>query len=456
MRRGDVIRDAAGHDRSELGVRRLSKWLGKGAGETLDCPARLGVASAVAVLLLLLTALGAYGYVGLVGKPSDLDFFIRESFRGDEIDDRNFKYTNEYFLNVFSFRHLTSSDDIWTAHTKGYRLAMGSTTSDEFFLDHEAKVDAELGARTTLHYRFVQAEDYDSRFVRNLVGLSHSFSRVIGAYGYTQLNGFKADIDAGGGLLITTAPVKLNLGFAFPQALLNTKSETGERFERQAFGLGLAATVPVTDRWTVSVRLFENFPLVLERPQEALTFRFRRFVYGLGIEGRLDATSRIRWAVYGENTAKEREFSAPRSGDNTRVSRFALRSSLVYSRAWQGGTLLDAGVLFQRFYEPTRFPLAPGRTVIRERTEAFLFAQLAWHVWKGLFLVPGLFSGPVEAIDRRPNAVAPETGGRSLQAKASVGIAYRFSDQAYLQLQPTFDLDQRRFGGAGPNFVAAF
>lgn len=415
----------------------------------------LGVVSAVTVFLLLAGAGGAAGYIGLIGTPSDLDFFMRESFRGDEIDDRNFRYADEYFLNVLSFRHLSSSDAIWTAHTKGYRLALGSVTSNEFFLDQEAKFDVELGANIALHYRFVQAEDYDSRYFRHLVGLSYRFSDVVRPYAYTQLSGFKEDIDVGGGLLMAVKPVQLNLGFVFPQAFLNTKSRTDERFERQAVGLGLVATLPVADRWKITVRLFQNFPLELEAPREARTFQFRRFVYGTDIAYRIDATSGLRWAVHGEDTEKEREFLAPQNVDNAHMTRFALRSTLIYSHAWPSGTLLDTGIFFHRLREPTRFPLAPARTVRRERTEVLLFGQASWRVWKDLLFVPGLFLGYVEALDRRPPSAPPETND-SVQAKVSLGLAYRFSEYAYLQLQPTFDLDQPRFGGGGANFVATF
>ena len=415
----------------------------------------LEVVSAVAVFLLLAGAGGAAGYIGLIGTPSDLDFFMRESFRGDEIDDRNFRYADEYFLNVLSFRHLSSSDAIWAAHTRGYRLALGSVTSAEFFLDHEAKIDLELGANIALHYRFVQAEDYDSRYFRHLVALSYRFSTVVRPYAYTQLSAFKEDIDIGGGLLVAAKPVQLNLGFVFPKAFLNTKSRTDERFERQAFGLGLVATLPVSERWRITVRLFQNFPLEIAAPREGRAFQFRRFVYGPEIAYRIDAASSLRWAVHGEDTEKEREFLGPRNVENARMRRFALRSMLVYSHAWQSATLLDTGIFFHRFREPTRFPLAPARTVRRERTEVLLFGQVSWRVWNGLSVVPGVFFGYVEALDRRPPAAPPETDD-SVQAKVSLGLAYRFSEYAYLQLQPTFDLDQPRFGGAGAHFVATF
>jgi hypothetical protein len=408
------------------------------------------------VAVFLATVTGACGYVGFVGVPTDFDFFMRESFRGDEVKDRDFEYTTDYFLNAFSFRHLTSSDSIWMTDPQGYRLAMGSVTSDEFFLDHEAKVAVALLPRFSFHYRFVQAEDYDSRYLRNLVGLSYDISRHTGAYGFIQLNGFKKDIDVGGGMLITTTPVRLNVGFVFPKAFLNMKSKTNERFERQAFGLGTVTTMALSSRLSLSARLFHNFPLELEKPREALTFKYRRFVYGVAVAYQLNSAINIHLGLYGEDTEKERLFSGASNVDNARITRTALRITLVYTRVWPNGTLLDTGVFFHRFREPTRFPLTPLWTIVRERTEGFLFGQLALHVWKGFRLVPGLFVGLVDAHERRPNTGLPATGGESFEAKVSLALAYRFSDRAYLQLQPSYDLDDQIFGGAGPNLVVMF
>ncbi|GIX49769.1 MAG: hypothetical protein KatS3mg131_3980 [Candidatus Tectimicrobiota bacterium] len=411
---------------------------------------RCCIRRAVAVILLLF-ARSAEGYLGLSGTPGPLDFFLREAFRGDEVEDRDFRYRDDYFLNVFSTRHLTSSDALWGAAARGYRLAMGSVTSDEFFLDQEARFEVALLPGLALHYRFVQAEDYDSRYLRHAVGLSYRTTQALTAYGFTRLNGFKEDIDAGGGLRVTAGPLDLDLGFVFPQAFLNLKSRTEARFEKQAFGLGGVATLALAPRWHLTLRLFRTFPLELEKPREALLFSFRRLAYGASVAYHFHPTRSLRLALYGEDAVKVRQFSGSRAAESARLERTALRLTLVYTQAWPGGTLLDTGLFVHYFYEPTRFPQAPAQSLTRRRTEVIGFGQLAMPVWKGFTLVPGVFLGPVEAVDRRTDAL-----GFGLEAKVSLALAYRFSPRAYLQLQPSYDLDDRIFGGAGPTLVVVF
>jgi hypothetical protein len=418
--------------------------------------AQLKLVILTTVLLLVSNTGRAAAYDGLVGTTTDFDFFVRESFRGDEVDDRNFEYDAEYFLNVLSFRHLTSADEVWTAHRQGYRLALGSVTNDEFFLDQEVKADAQLGTPLTLHYRFVQAEDYGSRYVRNLVGLSVRVSNVLSVYGFTQLNGFKEDIDVGGGLLVTTKPVQINLGVVFPQAFLNTKSQDDASFEEQAVGLGAVVRVALQPRWSLAVRIFQQLPLELRQPQEELTFEFRRLVFGARLTYRINPTSMLSWRLDGEDTEKQRRFSERMRQDDAQLTRFALRSTLVYTRTWQHGHVLDVGVFVHRLDEPTRFANTPFRSVDRERTEVLFFGQFAWRVWDDLFVVPAFFGGVVNAVDHRPTSVLPDRGGDSVQAKLNLGVAYHLSDRAQLRLQATFDLDQQRFGGAGAVLVATF
>lgn len=91
------------------------------------------------------------------------------TFRFDELDPRDFEYNDEYFINVLNYTQRITHRWKYEDAALGYSITAGSLRNDELYLDQRAKVRLPFSNFLTAEYRYVEWEDYDSRFQRHEV-----------------------------------------------------------------------------------------------------------------------------------------------------------------------------------------------------------------------------------------------------------------------------------------------
>jgi len=119
-------------------------------------------------------------------------------FRGDEVGPRTFHLDGEVYINLLSYEQPLESEATWLAKREGYRLALGSMSGHDLWLEHEIKALAKVSDRISIRVLAHQGVDIDSSFVFVQPVLEYNLSENHAFIVPTVLDGDKGNI--GGGL----------------------------------------------------------------------------------------------------------------------------------------------------------------------------------------------------------------------------------------------------------------
>lgn len=350
-------------------------------------------------------------------------------FRGDEIEDRDFKYTEDYFLTVLSYRLPYEWRAGWPWVDSGFQGTAGSLRASEFYVSNEARIRPRIGRGFRFHFRYDEKEDFDSRYRRVELGIERDIARGLSAELFGEILPEKAGDDVGLAIWWRPGPRKyLRLSGILPDVIYNRKSDEGD-YARKPWTLCLEGEADLSDAWTAGFIVQENFPLELERPADGLVFRYRQFKARAHLEHRLRGGAEIAIDGALEDTRKAYRYAADPGRD---FHRFAgdggieVRHRLGCHRLWYGAR-------FFRLWERKDY-LPPGEVdETLGRRELPLYAGGEIPLWADLRF--------------RPELLLMYPGSRSFQAKLALGVLWRIADRARAVINPTLDLDEGRFGG---------
>lgn len=327
-------------------------------------------------------------------------------FRQDEVEPRDYRYRDDHFISVFTYTPRLShrwawgwaSDELrrwwWSHPAVGYAVSAGSVSNDDLWVYQGAIVRLPLGDHLSGEYRFLQEEDYDSRYLRNEVELLVRLFRpgpslgyslggtpaedglFLGALGLIDADKEFADVGVVGGWRGEWLGLRLDL--IAPDYFYNEKAEDFAEYRRR----------PITLRAKVGARLRHpdleltawwdhDLPLELRQPAEDdLRFRFRQFTGGAGV--RWGVGEGVRWdlQVWGERTRKRRRTTDPLRNDDTDREAVTLLSGLELDRPpllASSSRLADVVLVsvFAHWMDEVRQAyLAPEGSVVR-RVEAY-------------------------------------------------------------------------------------
>jgi len=417
-------------------------------------------------------------------------------FRFDEVERRNFEYTNEYFMNLLAYRPRLSHRWRWSQSAVGYRITAGSVRTSELYVDQRAIVRIPWSNHLVGEYRFVETEDYDARYLRNEVEVKFRFFRpewrpdLLDTFGRTP----PPDGLFFGGLGLLDADKEFaDLGFALgygeelwgvrldlwnPDFFFNGKNRFDAEYETAPLTLkGSAYGSLPGARVDVSAFVEYDAPLELMLPagqdlvfeRQDLEFRYEQLQGGFNVRWWAGEGVRVDVEVWGELTSKERRSSDAALVDD--LDREALK-------AWGQVEVDVAPVLGEEWSSRTTDVAWVGLHghVLREDTDRLLdrTRDITIHRGEAFFecgYVAGLPSpGPEYEFGARFSGqfgfgslrdVRPEIGRHRVTERilALVGVGFEatFLDGLGFAFgQFTFRLDEPEFGGGNVQVMMRF
>lgn len=94
-----------------------------------------------------------------------------EPFRLEQIKPRDFRLTENYYFDRFTYRFPNDWRFAWMENPEGFRLTAGSVSSKELYSFQELRKSVDLGDGVFGRIEYLRDEDLDSRYNRFLVGL---------------------------------------------------------------------------------------------------------------------------------------------------------------------------------------------------------------------------------------------------------------------------------------------
>lgn len=272
-------------------------------------------------------------------------------FHEKAILDRGFKYRDDYFMSVLSYRPRYPLRVMWRLASTGYALTVGSVSTSDFLLDQDARVRLPFASWFIGEFDFIQGEDYDERFLRATVeatilvpGTSGSPpSRILsfrdntpppwGLFvgGAGELNAFKEFDDIGLNVGYRNRIVGLKLEATLPEFKFNDKNRSGGKIEGTVAALlgqlelALTGSGPYFSAWGHwQPRVNGSFP---EESLRQGSIEKARFGTELVVPVTRAFVIDIDWL--GESTRKRRGFA----GQPERDDRFAREAGQLWVEA---------------------------------------------------------------------------------------------------------------------------
>lgn len=259
-------------------------------------------------------------------------------FRDDELDPRDFEYSDDNFINVFSYRHRLSHRWrwanaasprwrwFWSDNALGYQITAGSLTTDELYLHQEAIVRLPWSNNITGEYRFIETEDYDERYLRNEVEVLFRFFRpayslpllatvgrtppedglFFGGQGLLDAEKWHADIGWVAGYRGATFGIRLDV--IQPDYWFNAKNPEDAEYTTEPLTLRAKVGALLLDGDLELLAWFEDdLPLRGQFPERGdIVGRYRQLEAGAAARWRVTPGVRLDADVYGERTRKRR------------------------------------------------------------------------------------------------------------------------------------------------------
>lgn len=144
------------------------------------------------------------------------------------LEGRDFIYNSESFLHRLSYRHIQDTPGPAEA---GVRGTAGSTRSAEFFTDIALRVNLPFDNRKqAFHLAMYRQEDFDGRFDRQLVGISHQLTDTWQLRVQSDVRADKAESDIWFEAIQNRGPWRLRLVTILPDAYFNSKSALDDEY----------------------------------------------------------------------------------------------------------------------------------------------------------------------------------------------------------------------------------
>ncbi|MEM7165169.1 MAG: hypothetical protein AAF581_06865 [Planctomycetota bacterium] len=378
--------------------------------------------------------------------------------RDDEVAGRDFQYNELSFLHRFSYRYRPASDWSWSRHRQGYRGTGGSVRSDELYVEQELRKRLELDSSLFFDFRHRVSEDFDGRYDRTLTGVGLRLRDSWSVTLLADIVGNKGDIDTHLETAWTGEQHHLRLALVLPDTVVNSKGDV-DRYSQAPY-TAFAEFGWLHDSGVEYDIWFNANPHTrLERPKDSLDFAYDRYSAGTRLRMPVGGTWWLHADAAGETSGRTwNPFPGATATD--------LNDRSLQRKHWELNAELHKplhanvdgwiGLRYFRFEERDRRPQAPlvnGSITLRE-TMAHL--GVVWRVRESVTLWPGLYGQFANSRYGFPGNPAESDNDASFRGKLAVPIEVRFERPAVLTINPTFRLDDLRFGGANVQFEAYF
>lgn len=413
-------------------------------------------------------------------------------WRFDEVEPRRFDYSDEYFINAYSYRPRLSHRWAWQGAAVGYRVTAGSLASDELYLNQEAIVRLPFSDHLVGQYRFREWEDYDARWLRNEVEVVFQFLRPPWRLPLTETLGWTPVYDGlflgGMGLLDADkefADVGLLVGWRgtrfgwrldaiAPDFFFAGKSKGALKeaeYEREPYTLrGTLGGDLLDGDLGLTAWVEHDLPVHLTNPRGALVdaVRYRQTSAGLSARWRIAHDLRADLELTGETTRKRRRTPDDplRSDDVAReAARAWLQLELDRAPLWGEGASRKRDTWFLgahlHLLDEETDSLAPDNDMTIRRGEGYLEVGYVLAIPSpgpqyGFGVRATAWGGFLSMRDVR-EGIDKHTVTEKLVAKVGIGLEVELREGlAFGFLQFTFRLDEPSFGGGNAQVMMRF
>ncbi|MFK7740841.1 MAG: hypothetical protein AB8H80_11015 [Planctomycetota bacterium] len=394
--------------------------------------------------LLALTTVGRTAYAQHLNRAVWLGF-EEEGVR------RNFSQGTEYFLDRFSYVVTPPWHDrglqLWGNQV---RYAVGSVTSRDFTFEGRIDHSLQLGDGVAFDYHVLQGEHRDARFVRNAIGLRYALDDETQLIAQGTPFADKGNIDISfGGFFFRDGDDGLRALLTLVDAP-SEKSRTTD-YLQAPYGLQLAGAFGDKNDLRVAFDVGAQLPMRAQRLADEAQLDFERYIATAEVRQKLGENASLVGAVEAEYTDKT---LAPAMANDPLREHF--HRTFVQARAeyWHdGSTPWSVGLLHTYHRESGLRPNDPAMDLRTNRREWFGIARMHLRMDDKLSFEPQLFAGHVQDAFRD----GLETRDRSrFEGKLAWNTRWDFSENAFLVIIVTAQLDELAFGGGGAQFVARF
>ena len=413
------------------------------------------------------------------------------TFRFDEIEPRDFEYTDEYFINVLNYTRRLTHQWRFEDAALGYDITAGSVSKNDLYIDQRVKVRLPFSNVLSGKYRLIEWEDYDTRFQRHevevLVRLFREDLRpaLLDSVGHTPApDGLFFGIQGAPAAEKEFADLGWVLGYRdsiwglrcdalAPDLFYDEKNAEQGDYERNPYTLRVTGWLTLLGG-DLSLEGWYNHELplrlVLPERNSGLVFRYRQV--RAGFKARWEPRHDLRFGlrVRAERTRKRRVANDPDPFLSDRLNREAFRltaqaeldvSSLWGARASHPSDTWIFSLQVHLLNERVRRPRAPlsGDTLRRQET----YAEVAY-----LLAIPS--PGPGSRLAIRASAAGGFFSWRDVRprlerhrvtekllVKLSGGLEIGFRDErASMLFQLTYRADDQTFGGGNVQVQLTF
>lgn len=378
-------------------------------------------------------------------------------FRGDELGRRSFGMDEEFFLNVLSFEMPLETIQPWLRRNSGYRLALGSLTARDLWLDQELKSRAELSDTWALQVRARQGITLDAGTVFFQPILEYRLNDRLELFAPTVLDDDKGGMDGGLGIRYRNADLNidfLQFSFIVSDVLFNERGQEyrQSKIRDRATTMELQAQGDPFDLGTTSLKVAYQTPSTYRLVKDEQDEGFQRLRAWLLHSYEIDRRNRIFFTCEVDNGSEEIRPLSVTSEDPEFIGRRRLvRGRMEYQNLlsedevtrWRGG------VQYVNYSEKEKFPAIDPLTHKMIRSESIFYAgyRSPFLESETLSLETVLYLDWLNGRDRYDNNPAEDTHMPTFQGKVSFYFLWSIKEDLDFMLSPSIELDEPGWGG---------
>jgi len=397
--------------------------------------------------------LAAFLVLGSTGLPQDtFDFF-----RNDELGPRSFDMDEEFFINVLSFEQPLETIQPWLRRTSGYRLALGSLTDRDLWLDQEMKGRAEISDVLALQVRARQTLGLDAGTIFFQPTLEYRLNDRFELFAPAVLDDDKGGMDGGLGIRYRNPDSKieyLQLSWIMSDLLFN---ERGRQYREstirdRAATMELQAQGDPFDLGTTSLKVAYQTPSTYRLVEDGQDEGFQRLRAWLLHCYEIDPRNRVYFTCEVDSGSEEiRPIFAPSADDEFIGRRRLVRGRVEYQNLlsedevtrWRGG------MQYVNYSEKEVFPGEDTLTHKMSRSESIFYAgyRSPFFDSEDLSLETVLYLDWLNGRDRFVDNPREDTHMPTFQGKLSFYFLWAIKEDVDFMLSPSIELDKPGWGG---------
>jgi hypothetical protein len=375
--------------------------------------------------------------------------------RGEEDVRRNFNQDIEYYLDRFSF---VDMPPWWNERLEPFRnrfdVVGGSVSSADLTLEAQLNLTMPLGKGFSAGFYYLESENQANQYQRIAPAFEYQLSPAMSVFAMLEGNAEKEDADLSFGMnLFHTERGRTRIMFTSVD-FSDGKSQEFV-YTKKPYGLMVSGDY----RWDSGSEVYYEAGAQLPFEQRFLNdselFSMRR-VIALG-EGRyaISGRDKLVLAVYTEFTQRSLQPGDTGSPLTEDFDGNMQRMRLEWWRKISDDSQWSTGLSWLRLRNEGVRINDPGQNLEEHRNELLYLARVRFRLTGFALFEPNIWAGYVD-YQNQLGGVTVNRAFDGFQGKIGLPLILRFSKDALLSLNPTFQLDQLSFGGGSVQFQAKF